>query len=63
DEHLSLIEMEALGLDSNDGIFSNQTFVEMIKTIGENFPQARKIFEVKPEYAFKHFELLKSKMV
>lgn len=51
DEHLSFIEMQEIGFDGNDGIFSEQTYAEMLQVISANFPESRKIFEVKSQYA------------
>jgi len=54
DEHLSLVEMWQMGFDANDGIFSDLTYVEMIQALHQSFPLARKIFEVKPQFALQN---------
>lgn len=56
DEHLSFIEMEEMGFDGNDGVFSDKTYAQMLQEINNTFPQARKIFEVKASYAKQNLE-------
>lgn len=56
DEHLSFIEMEKMGFDGDDHIFSDISYAQMLQQIDRIFPQARKIFEVKPEYALQNME-------
>lgn len=52
DEHLSFVEMEQMGFDGDDGVFSDTSYAQMLRTINERFAGSRKVFEVKPRYAF-----------
>ena len=54
DEHLSFIEIEELKIVGNDGVFSDISYEKMFKYIFEQFPNERKIFEVKPYLAVKN---------
>lgn len=56
DEHLSFVEMEALGFDGNDYAFSDNTYAQMLEKIMTRFPQNRKIFEVKSQYAIENMQ-------
>lgn len=60
DEHLSLMEIEDLGLDGNDSVFSNLTYRQMFSYIFEQFPDERKIFEVKPQLTVENRDHLSS---
>ncbi len=54
DEHLSFVEMEEMGFDGDDRVFSDMTYAQMLREIARFFPKERKIFEVKSEYALKN---------
>lgn len=54
DEHLSFVEMTQMNFDGDDGVFSEMTYAKMLQTIAERFPVSRKVFEVKPEFAFEN---------
>lgn len=56
DEHLSFVEMEQMNFDGDDGVFSEMTYEQMLRTVAERFPTSRKVFEVKPEFAFENME-------
>lgn len=58
DEHLSFVEAEELGAIAADGAFSDQDYFEMLRRIFTEFPEARKIFEVKNSFAFENLKLL-----
>lgn len=62
DEHLSMIEMEELGFDGNDDVFSSQTYLEMLRTIQTHFPDAPKVYEVKPHLALQNREWIRTNL-
>ncbi len=59
DEHLSLLEVNDMGFDGNDGVFSDLTYAQMFQEIQDTFPDERKIFEVKPHLAIENRDFVK----
>lgn len=60
DEHLSLPEVETLGILKADPIFSDKSYPEMVKTIFAMFQEEIKIFEVKPDFVIENLQYIKS---
>ncbi len=58
DEHLSLAEAKTLGICGPDGYFNAYGYPEAYRIIGQRFPSAVKVFEVKPEQAIANIEAL-----
>ena len=56
DEHLSMAEVNALGIGGADGYYNSYGYPEAFWTIEERFPDAVKVFEVKPEQAIANLE-------
>lgn len=56
DEHLSMAEVDALGIRGADGYYNPYGYPEAFWVIEEHFPSAVKVFEVKTEQAIANLE-------
>ncbi len=56
DEHLSMAEVDALGIGGADGYYNTYGYPEAFWVIEEHFPSAVKVFEVKTEQAIANLE-------
>lgn len=56
DDHLSFVEAQELRLNTPDYFTKSLNYLLAIQQIHHLFPQSRKVFEVKPEYALQNME-------
>ena len=56
DQHLAMAEVEALGIAGDDGFYNPYGYPGAYWVIERRFPEAVKVFEVKPELAIANYE-------
>jgi hypothetical protein len=61
DQHLTFVESESLGLNGSDGYTQAWDYFAAIAQLHQQFPDSRKVFEVKPALAVENMDLVMSR--
>lgn len=56
DDHFSFVEAQEMQLNNPDHFTEKLNYLQAIQQIHRLFPQSRKVFEVKPEYALRNLD-------